>query len=67
VKVTISISHGEAEDLAQVEAAARRLGMTIAQRGSFMGVHHAEFSGQMTARALTDLLSVEPDVSAVAA
>ena len=66
MKVTIHISHGEAEDVALVEAAARRLGLAITQRGAFMGVRHAEFSGTMSAPALADLLA-EADVTAAAA
>ncbi len=67
MKVTIHISHGEADDLIAVEAAARRLGMTVTQRGAFMGVHHTEFSGAMSASDLAGLLGAEPDLSAAAA
>jgi hypothetical protein len=66
VKVTIHISHTEADDLSDVEAAARRLGMTLTARGAFMGKHHTELGGVMTASALADLLSVDDGVSAAA-
>ena len=67
VKVTIHISHGENDDLASVEAAARRLGMDIVQRGGFMGQHHTEFSANMTPVALVGLLQADAEPSAVAA
>ena len=67
VQVTIHISHGENDDLASVEAAARRLGMDIVQRGGFMGQHHTEFSANMTPVALVGLLQADAEPSAVAA
>ena len=67
VKVTIHISHGENDDLASVEAAARRLGMDVVQRTAFMGQHHTEFSANMTSVALVELLEADAELSAVAA
>jgi hypothetical protein len=66
VKVTIHISHTEADYLSAVEAAARRLGMTATARGDFMGKHHTELSGIMTPSALADLLAADREVSAAA-
>lgn len=67
VKVTIHITHSETDDLAEVEAAARRLGLTVTQRGGFMGVHHTELGAVMTASTLAGLLNDEAAVEAVAA
>lgn len=66
MKVTIHISHTEADDLAEVEAAARRLGMTPTARGAFMGKHHTELSGTMTASALADLLAADGEIGVAA-
>ena len=66
MKVTIHISHTDADDLSEVEAAARRLGMALTARGAFMGKHHTELGGVMTASALADLLTVDGDVSEAA-
>jgi hypothetical protein len=66
VKVTIHISHTEADDLAEVEAAARRLGMAVTARGAFMGKSHTEFGAAMSPSALADLLAAD-EVSAEAA
>ena len=67
MKVTIHISHTEADDLAEVEAAARRLGMNLTARGAFMGKHHTELGGAMTPSALAALLAASGEPDAVAA
>ena len=67
MKITIHIQHSDAENLADVEAAARRLGLAVSTRGDFMGQHHAELVGEMSADALADLLDVAPELSAAAA
>ena len=67
MKVTIHVSHGEADDLAAVEAKAMRQGLTVVARGEFMGRRHTEFAGDMSASALANLLDSVPELSAVAA
>jgi hypothetical protein len=67
MKVTIHISHCEADDLAAVEAQATRLGLAVVARGDFMGRRHTEFAGDMSAAALANLLDNGPEPSAVAA
>ena len=67
MKVTIHITHSETDDLAEVEARARRMGLAAIARGNFMGRHHTEFAGDMSASALATLLDSAPELSAVAA
>jgi hypothetical protein len=67
MKITIHIQHNETDDLVEVEAAARRLGLAVSTRGDFMGKHHAELVGEMSADTLAGLFSVDPELNAVAA
>ena len=66
MKVTIHISHTEADDLAEVEAAARRLGMSLTARGDFMGRRHTELTTTMAPSALAALLAAGGEVSVAA-
>lgn len=67
MKVTIQISHTDADDLAEVKSAAHRAGLNVTVRGPFMGQHQTELGGTMTPSALADLLAADPAVSARAA
>ena len=67
MKVTIHITHTEADDLAQVEAAAERLGLDVTSHGGFMGRRHTEMSAEMDAPTLTALLDAAPRARPVAA
>ena len=67
MKITIHIQHSDADNLAEVEAAARNRGLTVSTRGDFMGQHHVELVGEMSAGALVDLLDIAPELSAAAA
>jgi hypothetical protein len=67
MKVTIHITHTEADDLAQVEAAARQLGLDVTSHGGFMGRRHTELAAEMDPATLAALLEAAPRPSAAAA
>jgi hypothetical protein len=67
MKITLHISHAEADDLARAETAARRLGWQVTSRGGFMGKHHTELCAEMSAAALAEMLELASQTVAVVA
>ena len=67
MNVTIQISHGEGDDLAQLSTAAQKLGWAVTSRGGFMGKHQTEIRADIDAASLTDLLELARETKSVAA
>ncbi len=67
MKITIHISHSEADDLTRAETAARMLGCEVTKRGGFMGTHHTELSREMDVVTLANLLREAQNLSVEAA
>jgi len=67
MKVSIHISHTEADDLGRVQALAQALGLDFAARGGFMGKHHAEITADLSPAALEALLAGLGDRGVLAA
>jgi hypothetical protein len=67
MKATLQISHSETDDLARLQAAARKLGWDVTSRGGFLGKHHTEICIEMDAARLAVLLESVQDKGSVAA
>ena len=57
MKISIHISHTEADDLDGVEAAAEALGLDVAARGGFMGRQHMEITADLSPADLEAMLT----------
>jgi len=67
MKVTLHISHSDADDLAAVHATAEALGFGLTERGPFMGRRHAEIAGDLSPAELRRMLEALSDPLSAAA
>ena len=67
MKVTIHISHSDADDLGALQAAAAALGFDVTPRGAFMGRSHTEMARDLSPDAVQTMLGTLGDHSAIAA
>jgi hypothetical protein len=67
MKISIHISHTEADDLGGVRAAAQEMGLDFSARGGFMGKQHAEITADLSPATLEALLTSLGARSALAA
>jgi len=56
MKVTLHISHSDADDLAAVHATAEALGFDLTERGPFMGGRHTEIARDLSPAELQTML-----------